>query len=300
MSMLNKLIIKSMPLIPKSIIHMVAKKYIAGDTLNDAVRVTKEFEQLGGMTTIDVLGEFVTTKERALHEKSESKNVLKAIKDNNLPTYLSIKPTSLGLGIDESFAYQNIKELLEIASAQNTFVRLDMENSPYTDKTLNLFRRLRADGFRNVGIVIQSYMKRSENDIKSLIELKPSIRLCKGIYKEAPEIAYQSKEEVRDNYKKLLRLILDNGLYVGIATHDDILINDALEQISQRNLNKELYEFQMLLGVREERRNALLKSGHRLRIYVPFGKDWYGYSSRRLKENPDIAGYIFKAMIFRK
>lgn len=300
MSMLNKLIIKSMPLIPKSIIHMVAKKYIAGDTLNDAVRVTKEFEQLGGMTTIDVLGEFVTTKERALHEKSESKNVLKAIKDNNLPTYLSIKPTSLGLGIDEAFAYQNIKELLEIASAQNTFVRLDMENSPYTDKTLNLFRRLRADGFRNVGIVIQSYMKRSENDIKSLIELKPSIRLCKGIYKEAPEIAYQSKEEVRNNYKKLLRLILDNGLYVGIATHDDILINDALEQISQRKLNKELYEFQMLLGVREERRNVLLKSGHRLRIYVPFGKDWYGYSSRRLKENPDIAGYIFKAMIFRK
>lgn len=298
--MLNKLIIKTMPLIPKSIIHMVAKKYIAGDTLNDAVSVTKEFEKLGGMTTIDVLGEFVTTKERALHEKSESKNVLKAIKVNNLPTYLSIKPTSLGLGIDEEFAYQNIKELLEIASEQNTFVRLDMENSPYTDKTLNLFRRLRADGFQNVGVVIQSYMKRSEDDIKSLIELKPSIRLCKGIYKEALEIAYQSKEEVRENYKKLLKLILDNGLYVGIATHDDILINDALEQISQRNLNTDLYEFQMLLGVREERRNSLLKSGHRLRIYVPFGEDWYGYSSRRLKENPDIAGYIFKAMFFKK
>jgi len=275
---------------------MVAKKYIAGDTLNDAVRVTKDFELLGGMTTIDVLGEFVTTKERALHEKEEAKNVLAAIKDNNLQTYLSVKPTSLGLGIDVNFAYDNIKELLTIASDNNQFVRLDMENSPYTDKTLDLFKRFRADGFQNVGIVLQAYMIRSEYDVKSLVHLKPSIRLCKGIYREAPEIAFQGKEEVRKNYKKLLRLILDNGLYVGIATHDDVLINDALEELDKRNINKNDFEFQMLLGVREERRNEILRMGNRLRIYVPYGEDWYGYATRRLKENPDMAGHIFKAM----
>ena len=298
--MLNQLIIKTMPLVPKSIIHMVAKKYIAGDTLDDAVRVTKDFEKLGGMTTIDVLGEFVTSKDRALHEKESAKLVLKAIKENNLPTYLSVKPTSLGLGIDPDFAYENIKELLTIAASDGIFVRIDMENSPFTDLTLDLFRKFRADGFQNVGIVIQAYMRRSEADIKSLIELKPSIRLCKGIYREAPEIAYQGKVEVRNNYKKLLDLILDNGLYVGIATHDDILLNYALEQIEKRNLDRNDYEFQMLLGVREEKRNAILKMGHRLRIYVPFGVDWYGYATRRLKENPDMAGMIFKAIFVKQ
>lgn len=297
--MLNKLIIKTMPLIPKPIIHMVAKKYIAGDSLKDAVNVTQEFEKLGGMTTIDVLGEFVTTKERALHEKNEAKLVLKAIKDNKLNTYLSVKPTSLGLGIDVDFAYTNIKELLSIASDNGQFVRLDMENSPYTDKTLDLFRKFRAEGFQNVGIVLQAYMFRSENDIQSLVDLKPSIRLCKGIYKESPDIAFQTKQDVRDNYKKLLRIIFDNGLYVGIATHDDILINDALEEIDKRNIKRDDYEFQMLLGVREEKRNEILQLGHQLRIYVPYGEDWYGYATRRLKENPDMAGHIFKAMFIK-
>jgi len=288
-----------MPLIPKPIIHMVAKKYIAGDSLKDAVNVTQEFEKLGGMTTIDVLGEFVTTKERALHEKNEAKLVLKAIKDNKLNTYLSVKPTSLGLGIDVDFAYTNIKELLSIASDNGQFVRLDMENSPYTDKTLDLFRKFRAEGFQNVGIVLQAYMFRSENDIQSLVDLKPSIRLCKGIYKESPDIAFQTKQDVRDNYKKLLRIIFDNGLYVGIATHDDILINDALEEIDKRNIKRDDYEFQMLLGVREEKRNEILQLGHQLRIYVPYGEDWYGYATRRLKENPDMAGHIFKAMFIK-
>jgi proline dehydrogenase len=287
--MLNKLIIKTMPLVPKPIIHLVAKKYIAGDTLADAVRVTQDFQKLGGMTTIDVLGEFVTTKERALHEKEQSKLVLGAILDNSLPTYLSVKPTSLGLGIDTEFAYNNIKEILAIAESNGTFVRLDMENSPYTDKTLDLFRRFRADGFMNVGVVIQAYMRRSWDDIVSIADLNPTIRLCKGIYREAPEIAYQGKDEVRDNFKRLLRLIFDKGLYVGIATHDDILLNDAMNEITKQNLKKEDYEFQMLLGVREERRNEILRLGHNLRIYVPFGEDWYGYSTRRLKENPDMA-----------
>lgn len=298
--MLNTLIIKLMPLVPKAIVHQVAKKYIAGDTLNDAVRVTKEIEKLGGMTTIDVLGEFVDSKKRALHEKEMSSLVIDSIVEHKLQTYLSVKPTSLGLGIDTEFAYENIKFLIEKAAKNNISVRIDMENSPYTTKTLDLYKKLRNDGLSNVGIVIQSYLFRSEEDIKSLIEYKPSIRLCKGIYKEAPEIAFQSKEDVRDNYKKLLRLIFENEMYIGIATHDDPLIDDAVEYIEKNGITRDKYEFQMLLGVREAKRDELLKSGHRLRVYVPFGEDWYGYSTRRLKENPNMAGHIFKAMFTKK
>ena len=297
MSLFNQLIIKTLPIVPKSIVHIFAKTYIAGDTIESAVKVTKDFEKLGGWTTIDVLGEFVTSKERALHEKSMSSKVLDAIKDNNLKTYLSIKPTSLGLGIDEQFGYENVKELVDKARKNSTFVRIDMENSPYTTKTLNLYKKLRNDGYDNVGIVIQAYMKRSFDDITSLLEYKPAIRLCKGIYNESPEIAYKGYEEVRDNYKKLLNLILDNQIYVGIATHDEDLIQYGLKQINERKLTNDKYEFQMLLGVREQRRNEILAAGHHLRIYVPFGVDWYGYSTRRLKENPQMAGHIAKSIL---
>jgi proline dehydrogenase len=297
--MLNQLIIKMMPLIPKAIIHQVAKKYIAGDELSDAVRVTKDFAKMGGMTTVDVLGEFVSSRERALHEKEMSSLVIDAIIENKLPTYLSVKPTSLGLGIDFDFAYNNIKELLTKANEHNIFLRIDMENAPYTTSTLELYKKFRAEGFDNVGFVVQAYMFRSMEDIKALAEYKPNARLCKGIYKESPQIAFQNREEVRDNYKKLLDYMLDNGYYTGIATHDDVLIDYAYKALSKRGMKHEEYEFQMLLGVREEKRNSILKDGHRMRIYVPFGKDWYGYSSRRLKENPNMAGYIFKAMFFK-
>lgn len=297
---MNKLIIWTMPLVPKAMVHMVAKKYIAGDFLSDAVRVSQELrDKEGAMTTIDVLGEFVDSKERALHEKSMSSQVIDAINSNSLKSYLSIKPTSLGLGIDEDFAYDNIKELVDKANKLGIWVRLDMENSPYTTKTLNLYKKLRGDGYDKLGIVIQSYMRRSVDDVTNLLEYKPSIRLCKGIYREAPEIAYQDKEEVRDNYKKLLDLMLDNGLYVGIATHDDPLIDYGRKVVAERDLDKEKYEFQMLLGVKENRRRELLKEGHRLRVYVPFGEDWYGYSSRRLKENPNMAGQIFKSIFIK-
>ncbi len=299
MEWLNQLIIRTMPLVPKSIIRKISSRYIAGETLEDAVRVTKDLMALGGMSTIDVLGEFVTTKEMALHERQMCSIVLDAINENQLESYLSVKPTSLGLGIDFDFAYSNIKMLVEKANSFGLFVRLDMENSPYTDKTFEIFKKLRSEGFQNVGIVIQAYLYRSENDIRKLASYKPSIRLCKGIYRESPSIAIQDKEGIRNNYKKLLQLIFELGLYPAIATHDEVLIKFALEIIQKYNLNRKDYEFQMLLGVREDRRNELLRNGHRLRVYVPFGKDWYGYSTRRLKENPDIAGHIFKALFFK-
>ncbi len=298
--MINKMIVKTIPLLPKSLVYVFAKKYIAGPELQDAVNVTKELEEKGGMTTIDVLGEFVETKDGALHEKGMCLAVLDAIKEHNLPTYLSIKPTSLGLGIDMDFAYDNISELAAKAKDLGIFMRLDMENSPYTDKTLDTYKRLRKNGFDNIGFVLQAYMKRSEDDIRNMQDYKPNIRLCKGIYNEAPSIAYKDPDKIRENYKKLLRMIFDGGMYPGIATHDEELIRDALNLINEREIKREDYEFQMLLGVRDSRRDEILEEGHRLRVYVPFGEDWYGYSTRRLKENPQMAGHVFKAIFTRK
>lgn len=294
--MFNELIIKTMPLIPKMIIKRVASKYIAGPGLEDAVKVTLNLMENKGCSTIDVLGEFVTSKDMALHEKEMCSHVIDAISVSKLDSYPSLKPTSLGMGIDFDFGYENIKYLVGKAHDKGLPICIDMENSPYTTQTLDLFRKLKSEGMENVGIVIQAYMRRSHDDINAVAELKPFVRLCKGIYKESAEIAFQSKEEVRNNYKALLRQLFSKGLYVGIATHDEPLIKYSLEYLEQNNISKDSYEFQMLLGVRENRRNELLKSGHKLRVYVPFGEDWYGYATRRLKENPDMAGTIFKAM----
>lgn len=294
--MLNEMIIKALPLVPKPIVHIFAKKYIAGEELKDAVRVTKEFEKKGGKTTIDVLGEFVTSKERALHERGMSAKVIEAISENSLKTYLSIKPTSLGLGIDETFGYENVKYLGEMAKERGIRMRIDMENSPYTTQTINLYKRLNDEGFDNFGIVIQAYLRRSYEDIKSLLPYKPNIRLCKGIYVESEEIAYKGKEEIRDNYKMLLQYLFENGAFPNIATHDEPLIVFAEDYIKKNKIARDKYEFQMLLGVREDRRDLTLSRGHDVRIYVPFGVDWYGYSTRRLKENPEMAGHIFKSI----
>lgn len=294
--MLSDLIAKVLPIFPKSLVYVFAKKYIAGPTLDDAIRVTKELMKLNGMSTIDVLGEFVETKDAALHEVKQCHQVIEAIHTNNLNSYLSIKPTSVGLGIDYDFGYENIKNLVAKAKSYGLRARLDMENSPYTDITLKVYKQLRQEGFDNVGIVLQAYMKRSESDVKSLIEYKPNVRLCKGIYNESPSIAFKGKDEIRDNYKKLLRLMFDNNFYIGIATHDEPLIQDAENEIMRRNLSVNDYEFQMLLGVREEKRNELLQKGHHLRVYVPFGEDWFGYSTRRLKENPQMVSHIVKSI----
>lgn len=295
--MLSKIIADIIPHFPKKFVYIFAKKYIAGPNLNDAVQVSLDLMKINGMSTIDVLGEFVEKREEAIHEAQTAHKVLEAIKANNLKSYLSIKPTSVGLGIDFDFGYNNIYELVKHANDLDLRTRLDMENSPYVDDTLEVYKKLRAAGLDNVGLVFQAYMKRSMDDIKSLVDYKPNVRLCKGIYNEAPSIAYKDKEEIRDNYKKLLRFMLDNEFYVGIATHDEPLIQDAIDELKRRELPKDKYEFQMLLGVREERRNELLKLGHNLRVYVPFGDDWFGYSTRRLKENPQMVSHITKSIL---
>jgi len=299
MKIINHLIVKFLPLVPRKLVYLIARKYIAGPTLDDAIRVTRDLNARGMMATIDVLGEFIATREGALHELEMCRNTLQAIRDHRLDANISVKPTSLGLGIDAEFGFQNIRQLVQLASEFNNFVRLDMENSPFTSKTLQLYQRLRREFPRNVGVVVQAYLFRTFEDVRQLSELPTNIRLCKGIYLESSEIAWQTREAVRANYRKILEFALENGIYVGIATHDDPLIEFAAGLIRKLKLEKSAYEFQMLLGVREPVRDQIAADGHRIRIYVPYGEDWYGYSTRRLKENPNVAGHIVKSLFFK-
>lgn len=293
MSYFNNLIVAAVQLMPKSVVGFFSKKYIAGDTIEKAVQCVKDLNSKGIYATIDVLGESITHKDEAAEAKKKCLEVLDTIIVNKLMANLSVKPTQMGLSIDEEFAYTQIKELVEQAKKIDNFVRIDMEDSPYTDKTINLFKKIRTD-YTNVGIVLQAYLKRTTSDVITLNKLSTNYRLCKGIYIEPAAIAYKDRQEIRNNYLKSLELMLKNGNYVGIATHDEYLINEAYKLIKKMNIPKDKFEFQMLLGVREDLRDRINKDGYKIRIYVPFGKDWYPYSIRRLKENPQVAGHIFK------
>jgi proline dehydrogenase len=295
MSLLNNLIVGTLPFVPKQIVAKVAGRYIAGAALSDAVKTVQQLNAIRAMATVDVLGEDIFTKEQAIESRNASIGVLNAIGENNIDSNLSIKLTSLGLKMDKQFCTDNTNEIIEIARAHNNFIRIDMEDRTCTDDTLEIYRTMRFR-YGKVGIVIQAYLHRSEKDIRTLAAEKANVRLCKGIYNEPPEDAIKDRKGIQDNYLKLLRILFEGGCYAGIATHDDVLINGAKKMILEMNIPKERYEFQMLLGVRHETRNNLIAEGHRLRVYVPFGKDWYGYSVRRLKENPQMAGNIFKAI----
>ncbi len=293
LSFINNIIVTTVQLMPKSVVGFFSKKYIAGDTIDKAVQCVKDLNEKGIFATMDVLGESITQKDEAIEAKNKCLEVLDTIVKNKLNANLSLKPTQMGLNIDEEFAYNQIKELVEKAKGINNFVRIDMEDSPFTDKTINLFKRLKND-FNNVGLVLQAYLKRTTSDVITLNKLGTNYRLCKGIYIEPATIAYKDKQGIRENYLKSLELMFKNGNYVGIATHDEYLINEAYKMIKEMNISKDKFEFQMLLGVREDLRDRINDDGYKIRIYVPFGKDWYPYSIRRLKENPQIAGHIFK------
>ena len=299
MPILNKLVVAGLSVIPRAVVGQVAKRYIAGTTLTEGVRTVRELETKGLMATMDLLGEDITTPGETAEVKEYILGIVQAIKDNRLDSNISLKPTQLGLKIDKELAYRNIRTIVEHAAANANFVRIDMEDASTTDDTLALFRRLRTDGFTNLGVVIQAYLHRSEADVRALVSEGANFRLCKGIYNESPTIAFKQRQEIRDNFLALLRIMLDGGSYAGIATHDDFLIDAAQEMISTMGLPREKSEFQMLLGVREHRRDQLVRDGHRLRIYVPFGEQWYAYSTRRLQENPKMAWYITKAIFTR-
>lgn len=295
MNLLNSLIVGTMPIVPKPIVAKIAGRYIAGASLNDAVATVRSLNASGAMATVDVLGEDIFTREQAMQSRDGSLAVLNAEAEHALDSNLSIKLTSLGLKMDTQFCIDNTSAIIDTAKRTNNFVRIDMEDRTCTDDTLMIYRAMRARHDK-VGIVIQAYLHRSENDIRALAGEKANVRLCKGIYVEPADAAIKDRKGIQDNYLKLLRILLEGGSYVGIATHDDVLINGAKKMVQEMKLGRDKYEFQMLLGVRDETRKRLIAEGHRLRVYVPFGKDWYAYSIRRLKENPQMAGHVFKAI----
>jgi proline dehydrogenase len=289
---LDRTIARVLPAVPKPLVHKLAERYIAGPTLEDACRVVKTLNAQRKLATIDVLGEEIARDEEARAIMRAYLDVFETIERQELDSGVSVKLTALGLKLDYDLCRQNLEAVVRDAGRRGNFVRIDMEDSSTTDETLRLYRGLREAGHDNVGVVLQAYLRRTLDDIAALADLQPSVRLCKGIYVEAPELAYQGYEEVRANFVRALESLLDAGSYVGIATHDEWLVSEGRRIVLRRGLSSEDYEFQMLLGVTEQLGDRLVREGHRLRIYVPFGEHWYAYSMRRLQENPKIAGYI--------
>ncbi|MEO8447997.1 MAG: proline dehydrogenase family protein [bacterium] len=295
MNILNKVLVPSISVLPKGVVKLFANKYIAGDKLSDAVNTVKNLNQKKLMATVDVLGEAIKEKSEAVTSKNENLKVLEAINENQLDCNLSIKLTMLGLNIDYDFCREQVFEILEKAKSINTFVRIDMEDSTVTESTIRIFEESKKK-FDNVGIVIQAYLRRSEKDIIRLTDIGANFRICKGIYVEPEEIAFKDGDEIRKNFLKILRIALERKSYVGIATHDEFLIKESVKMVKEMNLRKDEYEFQMLLGVKENIREEAVTKGHRMRIYVPFGQRWYEYSIRRFKENPNLAGQVLKSI----
>lgn len=295
MKLINNAIVAFVEILPKPIVHFFAKKYIAGETIEDAIRVTKELNKKGIYATIDVLGEDVSTRKDSEEAKNSCLAVLDTINKNKLKANLSFKPTQLGILIDRHLCFQQVSEILDKALSIDNFVRIDMEDSALTDDTLELYSKLKSK-YSNVGIVIQAYLRRTYSDVIKQNSHNANFRLCKGIYVEPEEIAFKDRQQIRDNYLKVLDLIFQNENYVGIATHDEYLIKGAIELIKKYNVSKDKFEFQMLYGVREDLRDQVNSQGFKVRIYVPFGEHWYQYSVRRLQENPQLAWYITKSI----
>ena len=292
MALLDRAIVRVLPAVPRPVVRRLSERYIAGATLAEACRVVADLNGQGKMATIDVLGEEITRREEASALLTEYEDVFETIERERLDSNISVKLTGLGLKLDHDFCRDNIAELVTEAAKRGNFVRIDMEDSSTTSETLEIYRELRDEGLDNVGIVLQAYMKRTLADIASVADLRPNVRVCKGIYVEPPEVAFQEFETVRIGFVEAIEALLDAGAYVAVATHDEWVVAEALTLIEERGLAPEQYEFQMLLGVRPELGDELVREGHRLRIYVPFGRQWYEYSIRRLQENPKIAGYI--------
>jgi proline dehydrogenase len=244
------------------------------------------------MGTIDVLGEEITTPEEARHIAYSYDDVFRAIDEQGLDSNVSVKLTGLGLKLGRDICRRNLERTVRGAAERGNFVRIDMEDSSCTDDTLALYRELREEDLDNLGIVLQARLRRTLDDIASLADLTPNVRLCKGIYIEPFKIAYHDFDQVRKNFLDALAALIEIGSYVGIATHDEWLLTEGARLVKEAGRARVEYEFQMLLGVREARGDELIDEGHRLRIYVPYGEEWYAYSLRRLQENPKIAGYI--------
>lgn len=296
MGVFNRLVVRTLPVVPRAIVGRVARRYVAGATLDDALDTVRDLNGQGAMATLDLLGEEVLEPERATASADEYVRILEAIADQGLDANVSVKPTSLGLKIDRETCLQNIRRIAEAARQRDNFVRIDMEDRTTTESTLWIYRTLQAE-LGNLGTVLQAYMRRTLSDIGELPVEGANIRLCKGIYIEPTEYAWKEFETVRLNFLAGLEKMLRQGVYVAIATHDEYLVAGSIALLDRFQVPGDRYEFQMLLGVAEPLRRILVGEGHRLRVYVPYGREWYAYSLRRLRENPEVAGHVMRAMV---
>ena len=295
MGLFQRAVVHTLPLVPKAAVGRVASRYVAGETLGDAVATVRRLNERGAMATVDVLGEEVSERGRAEAAVDEYLRALAAIEREGLDCNVSIKLTLLGLKIDRDFCRDNVARIAEAAAARGNFVRLDMEDRTTTDDTLGIYHELQPRT-GNLGVVLQAYMRRTLADVDALPD-SANVRLCKGIYVEPRAVAWKGYETVRHNFVAALGKLLRRGIYAAIATHDELLVCAARALLDEHRVPRERYELQMLLGVDEELGRILIDEGHRLRVYVPYGQDWYAYSVRRLRENPEIAGHVMRATL---
>lgn len=296
MGLFDRAVVSSLPLVPRPVVGRVASRYVAGETLAEAVDTVRRLNGRGAMATLDVLGEEVSDRETARAAVEEYVRVLAAIEREGLDCNVSIKLTLLGLKIDRDFCRDNVAEIAEAAARRGNFVRIDMEDRTTTDDTLAIYQELQART-GNLGVVLQAYMRRTLADVDRLPVQAANVRLCKGIYVEPRAVAWKGYETVRHNFVAALEKLIRKGAYVAVATHDEYLVCAAVALLDRHRVPRERYEFQMLLGVEEEMGRILIDQGHRLRVYVPYGRDWYAYSVRRLRENPEIAGHVMRATL---
>jgi proline dehydrogenase len=292
---LNAAIVRTLPFVPKPIVRRFASRYVAGETLDEALAVVAGLNAEGCMATLDVLGEDITRLDETEATVRAYEAAIAEIEKRKLDSNISVKLTALGLKLDPAHCRAQFWRIVEAARRTNNFVRIDMEDSPVTEETIRIYFEAK-DRYARVGIVLQAYLKRSPDDARRIAKARGNVRVCKGIYVEPPEIAYQDRERIRQGFMELVDILLDANAYVGIATHDPILVERARASIARRKLPREAYEFQMLLGVAGGLRRRLVAEGHRLRVYVPYGDAWFAYSVRRLKENPSIAGQVLKGL----
>ncbi len=302
--MLNKLVANIIPLLPKKLVWFFSKRYIAGETIDEGVLASKLLNENKIEVTIDLLGEFIKTLSQAEENKNRYIEIITRFTAEKVKGNFSLKPTMFGLLLDKEVCYNYIREIVAFAASKNSFVRIDMEDSQCVDREIELFRKLRMEFPANVGLVVQAYMRRTLSDLESLADLNTAenplnFRLCKGIYVEPENIAFQEFKEVQANFLQALDFMLRKKMYVGIATHDKQLVAEAYKLLDKYNVPKNRYEFQMLFGVTPDLRKSIVEKGHLMRVYVPYGEDWFGYSTRRLKENPKIAAEIIKALFVR-
>lgn len=277
-------------------LRLGASRFVAGETIGETIKVIRELNQKGLEVTLDYLGEFVDDEDESKERAKQMIEAIKAIGNENLNAQLSVKLTSLGLDLSDDIVLNNMREIMRVAKDYNVFVNIDMEDYSRCQKTIDIFKKLRLE-FENIGTVIQAYLYRSEKDVKELDKLNASLRLVKGAYKESPKVAFPNKSDVDANFKKLIELHLSNGNYTAVATHDEKIIEHTKNYVKENNLSKIQFEFQMLFGIQPDRQIELAEEGYKMRVYVPYGRDWYGYFMRRLAERPANVLFVLKGIL---